>query len=161
MNSLRTFVESYVLAQESLNSAAIAACLAPGEPVLYIAEEIEQPLVGSAQIAAYWDENQRTFHRMKLRIGPISARAVASGIALAHYHLHWDVALRSAQPPGWQTPIGGDVIASLVAREQQGHWCILHYTETTLGALPLVRRAYERAVDPSFAAELEAEAARR
>lgn len=161
MDSLRRFVEDFVRHQESLDRAAVTACFAPAEPVLYIAEEIEAPLTDLAQIAAYWDANGRAFHRMKLRHSPVTCRPISAELAIAHYGLHWDVAVRSAQPPGWQTPIGGDVIVSLVARRAQPNWHILHYTETTLGALPLIKRAYEKAVDPHFAALLLTEAAGR
>jgi hypothetical protein len=154
MKNLQAMVERFVRAQERLDDQAVTASFAVDEPVLYIAEEIEQPLMGSAQIAAYWQANRRAFYRMKLRHGPISCRAIGSDIAIAWYSLHWDVAVHSPHPPGWQNPIGGDVIVSMVAKQCNSEWQIVHYTETTLGALPLVKRAYERAVDPEFAAAL-------
>jgi hypothetical protein len=161
MKDLHAMVEKFVRAQEQLDEQAVTANFAVDETVLYIAEEIEQPLVGGAQIAAYWQANRRAFFRMKLRHGPISSRSIGTDIAIVWYALHWDVAVHSPHPPGWQTPIGGDVIVSMVAKQRDSAWQILHYTETTLGALPLVKRAYERAVDADFAASLANEAGKQ
>ncbi len=161
MKNLHAMVEKFIRAQERLDDQAVTASFAADEPVLYIAEEIEQPLIGSAQIAAYWQANRRAFFRMQLRHGPIGCRKIGGDIAIAWYRLHWDVAVHSPHPPGWQNPIGGDVIVSMVAKQRDSDWCILHYTETTLGALPLVKRAYERAVDADFAAALAEEARKR
>ncbi len=111
---------------------------------IYVAEEVANTLIGWDAIRAYWHAAETMIPRLAIRTFAVEERAVADGVKLLHFGMHWNAEL----PSGSQ--VGGDVRVSALLRKKGERYLFFHYIEAPLGALPFLQRVYEAAADPSF-----------
>jgi hypothetical protein len=139
------FVADYVRRWNAYDVPGLRAMWDEREPVpIYVAEESE-PMIGWPAIEAYWGIDRSKSDRL-LTYDRLTVRAASDDIAIAFYHMRWNVFI-----PGnrlYPRPFGGAVRVSATLRRREDGWRLFHYIEAPLAALIQMRQASEAMVDP-------------
>ncbi len=152
-HEIEAFIHAYVAKQRAMDAAAIAADWDDDETVIYIAEEFDEPIIGVSAIARYWAENTAIMGRLGVRVGQIRQRPLGPGLVSVLVPIHWDAVMKTGG-----LPVGGDIKAVAVLRWTGERWLFVQWTESALGALPFLRRIYQRNASPDFVAGVSAAA---
>ncbi len=144
-SAIRAVIDAWAAAFDAGRHDELAAFWAPDVDPIYVAEE-QQPLIGREALHAYWQALGGA--RVLSRISGFTTRALAPGVALAFYHLHWSLAF--SEPGYWDGPIGGHVRVSVVLKDTPEGWKICHYTEAPLAAALQMKQWLEANVHPDF-----------
>lgn len=111
----------------------------------YIAEEVDDFLIGWQAIEAYWQAGDEAMNELLVHTWDHRFKAVAEGLASGLFWLHW-----SANLPGPGRPIGGKVKAVVLCRKTAEGWRLIQWTESMLGPFPFLRKIYEDAAHPDL-----------
>jgi ketosteroid isomerase-like protein len=149
-DGLGNFIGQYMAKMSQMDADGLCADWIDDETVFYIAEEFDAPIVGRSEIHRYWRENNNIMHRLSVRYGEIRRRPLGGDLTSVMYPVHWNAVVGSAGA----IPIGGDIKVMAVVRKTADGWRFCQWAECILGALPFVRRAYQRAADPDFVASM-------
>ena len=114
------------------------------DPV-YQAEEEDALARGWPALQDYWRRTQALNARVAVRYAEIGVTPLADDLALAHWRMHWDIALS-----GQAKPIGGDNRIFAVARRTAQGWRMVAYIEAPLAPLTYIRRLYESQASKDF-----------
>jgi ketosteroid isomerase-like protein len=144
---LETVVEEFTQAWNGMDFKALRALWDPdlSEPV-YVPEESDR-LVGWDAVEHYWQEVERTQVHVRVIPRDLVCRRLSTDTALASFSMHVEWLLVHDAAPSANT----DVRVSLILRSRRDGWKAVHYVEAPIGALPMVRRFYQRNVTPEFA----------
>jgi len=114
------------------------------DPV-YQAEEEDALARGWPALRDYWTRTQALNARVAVRYDDIGVTTLGADMALAHWRMHWDIALS-----GQARPIGGDNRIFAIARRTAQGWRFVAYIEAPLAPLTYIRRLYETQVTKGF-----------
>jgi hypothetical protein len=144
--AIRARLDAYAAAWSVMTAEALRPHWDALADPLYIAEEIDQPLIGWEAVEAYWTQNEALHARVSLRLSNIRPVALAADLAQAALDMAWDIAFRS----GASRAMGGTnrVVATL--RRRDGDWRLTGWVEAPLAPIAYLRRLYEQAVTPGF-----------
>lgn len=153
---IATFVADYVRIWNAYEVPALRALWDAEEPSpIYVAEESE-PMIGWPALEAYWGIDRSRSDRL-LTHDRLTVRQAAPDVAIAFYHMRWNVFI-----PGnrlYPQPFGGAVRVSAMLRRRAEGWRLFHYVEAPLAALIQMRKAAEAMVDPKLHARIAAKQA--
>lgn len=144
-SDIDAFIHAYIAKQRAMDADGIASDWEDDETVFYIAEEFDDPMIGISAISRYWRENTAIMGRLGVRIGDIRKRTIAPGLVSVLFPLHWDAVMKTGG-----VPVGGDIKAVALLRWSGERWRLIQWTESALGALPFLRRVYQRNVTEGF-----------
>lgn len=152
---IAAFVADYVARWNAYDVPAMRAMWDEAEASpIYVAEEAE-PMIGWPAIHAYWGIDRSRSERL-LTHDRLIVRRAAEDVAIAFYHMRWNVFI-----PGnrlYPKPFGGAVRVSAMLRRRDDGWKLFHYVEAPLAALIQLRQASEAMVDPALHARLATKA---
>ena len=144
---IAVFVADYVRLWNAYDVPAMRAMWDEAEESpIYVAEESE-PMIGWPAVRAYWAIDRSKSDRL-LTHDRLTVRQASDDIAIAFYHMRWNVFI-----PGnrlYPKPFGGAVRVSAMLRRREGAWKLFHYVEAPLAALIQLRHAAEAMVDPAL-----------
>ncbi len=128
-----------------------AAALRPfwdrsAEAPLYIAEEVDAPIVTWDALDAYWAKNETLHRKIDLRFSEVRGVALAENVAAIVAHMAWDIAFAS----GPSAAMGGDNRVAATLRLTPEGWRFAAWIEAPLAPITYLRRLYERAATPGF-----------
>lgn len=113
---------------------------AQDDELIYIAEEILEPIFGFNAVKRYFADCARAITSMSLRIGTPHCRVLSTKIRFVFFEMQW--CLTTTVPP--KRPIAGSVRVSTIVRQYGARLRFSQYSEGSLGALPFVRKCYEQ-----------------
>jgi hypothetical protein len=140
--ALEALLTAWRSALEAFNVLGVKALWDEAEP-WWVAEEIEQPLIGWPAIESYLGSLPRTIAAMRLASAGHRFKAIGPDHALGLWRLEWKASAWRGNPPSTHR-IGGEVTSTALFRRTADGWRFVHYAETVLGPLPFVGKAYKR-----------------
>ena len=113
---------------------------------MYMAEEINAPLYGWAQIEKYFNPvpGVAMLDGIRNRYSEVRAHFLAEDLAFATYRLDFDIKVRR------QTPMSSWDRIVAVFRRVDGEWKLATYAEAPMAPLTMVRKMLENAVPEDF-----------
>jgi ketosteroid isomerase-like protein len=133
---ITAFLEAYEVAYDTQDYRALKSMwLDDGHPI-YMAEEVPFPLHGNARFDNYFNPSpgKRILDGIDNRYSEVRAKYLAPDVAVATYHLEWDIKLTGMAPMG-----GWDRAMAVFVKTPDG-WKIAAYTEAPMGAATMVRK---------------------
>lgn len=131
----------------------------PDEEVpFYLAEEQDDWFIGWEQLRDYLDPPRPSpvVEGLREEMYDISVKLVADDLAIAAWHIHFEMKIRG------KPPIGEDVRVSAVLRRKPEGWRYIHWAESPMTALVYTEKLFQRDVDQEkFAPMIERARARR
>ena len=142
-DEISALMESYKRFWNAMNFSELEGLFdAEEKDIVYLAEEIAEPMIGLDRIREYWSANTKLIDTIEIATDPPLIKLVAPGIALIFFGMRWRARLRGVR--GFPVkPVAGDVNVTALLRRKKAGWRFFHYTEAPLGALPFLRRAYQ------------------
>jgi hypothetical protein len=145
--ALSALMDSYGAAWRANSAAALQPFWdRTGEAPLYIAEEIDAPILTWAALDAYWARNETLHRKIDLRFSDVRGVALAEDVAAIVAHMAWDIAFTT----GASAAIGGENRVSATLRRTAEGWRFAAWIEAPLAPITYLRRLYERAASPGF-----------
>ncbi|MDX2236835.1 MAG: nuclear transport factor 2 family protein [Hyphomonadaceae bacterium] len=144
---LAALMDSYAAAWRANRAAALQPFWdRTGAAPLYIAEEIDAPILTWAALDAYWAKNETLHRKIDLRFSDVRGVALAADVAAIVAHMAWDIAFAS----GASAAMGGENRVAATLRRTPEGWRLAAWVEAPLAPITYLRRLYERAATPGF-----------
>ncbi len=131
----------------------------PNEDVpFYLAEEQDDWFIGWEPLKAYLDPPRPSpvVEGIREEMHSISVKLIADDLALAAWHMHFEMKMRG------KDPIGENVRVSAVFRKTDDGWRYIHWAESPMTAMQYVEKLFQKDVEhKKFDVILERARARR
>lgn len=145
---IEAYLHSYAAAWNSQDFKNVKALWDADDPLpFYKAMEVEKPIIGWEQLDLYLDPQPgaKFLDGIINTYTNISAKLIASDIAIAVFDLEWDLKAR-----GPSKPMGGTDPTMVVLKKKPEGWRMSAYVEACMSPGNYVRKLLEGQVRPSF-----------
>lgn len=122
---------------------------------IYMAEEVDPPMHGWDRIDKYFNPvpGVKILDGIYNEYSDVRASYLADGLAVATYHLRFDIKVRRQKPmSSWDRVMA-------VLRKKDGDWKLVAYAEAPMAPATMVRRMLEDQVPEEFEAYIETQKA--
>lgn len=115
------------------------------ENLVFMSEQFYPVFYGRKAVEAYFKPPMKNLYAYRERYSNIEAQSLAPDLALATWHVRYDMhAITRIPLGGWARIVG-------VLRREQGAWRFVTQYETSMSAISQARRIHEESLDPDFA----------
>lgn len=139
---INAVLDEYIDAWNQMQFDRLRALWDEGESeIYYLAEEIEHAFYQFSEILEYWQHTGAILEWLKISVTNRRIKPLTDALCTLSYDMQVDASMTGSSAMGFK-PVGVDVRVSAILKKGPNGWRFIHYTESTLGALPFVRKMY-------------------
>ncbi len=141
---IATLLEQLCRYWQSLDFAGVKSLWdTDDESPMYLAEEIEAPLLDWASLEAYWQNTAKMSKNFSMRTWDLRLKSLDDAHIVAWYRMAW-----GGDIEGYPKAIGGENRVSATLRRTSRGWRFCQYIEAPLAPLLYMQWLYELAGQP-------------